>query len=644
MLWVNLKVRMRRLFPKTACLLFFLLLGCAKLSVEDCKNNLDDDGDGDLDCQDDECRGQGPCQFENCQNGVDDDGDGATDCQDLACAQQPFCLPEGNCADGVDNDQDNVIDCNDVDCADDGPCLPETVCDDGLDSDLDNLIDCADPDCALACSEDCSDGEDNDQDNLVDCQDPSCANDPICSGGAIGDACTSDPECAGDVCLEEAVDGFPSGYCSQNCDLAVGVCDAPGDGLCIDVGLPTGLCLDACLVASPDCSAGYSCVDVSGGLGQGVCFPACTNNNQCPTTNICNPDDGFCAQFLEDCDNNADDDEDGLVDCADAGCLQDPGCADFEDCFDGIDNDADGAVDCVDSSCAVSCANACLSPINPTLPTVQNSTNTGHANVADGSCQLNPISGPPGGGGGDVVYRVVSNVAGLLDLSLTSATADLGLFVHTVCGNSVTETGCSDIFLAGGTETLQVPITPGQPLFVFVGGFSAPDQGQYTLNMEILPGATPEQCNDGQDNDLDGTIDCQDANCAANCANACADPDGLFQSTSGSTTGHSNTSDGTCQLFPVAGPPGGGGPDVVYRAVTATAGVLTLTLFSDVDLGLFVQTTCGDINTEIGCADDFFGPGSTETLSGTLPANQELFIFVGGFDASQSGPYILQVN
>ena len=101
---------MRRLFPRASCLLLLIFLGCAKIAVEDCKNNIDDDNDGDSDCQDSECRGPGPCQFENCQNGLDDDGDGATDCQDLACSQQPFCQPESSCSDGLDNDQDTDID------------------------------------------------------------------------------------------------------------------------------------------------------------------------------------------------------------------------------------------------------------------------------------------------------------------------------------------------------------------------------------------------------------------------------------------------------------------------------------------------------------------------------------------------------
>jgi hypothetical protein len=624
------------------CLALFLLLlvGCVKAASEDCANNLDDDNDGDTDCFDSECRGQGPCQFEDCQNDLDDDGDGATDCQDLACVQQPFCRPEANCNDNQDDDSDGDVDCDDVDCAFNDLCRPEFLCDDNLDNDQDGAADCADSDCDSSCVEDCSDGQDNDQDAAIDCQDPDCVNDIACSGDSIGAPCTADPECDGDVCLEEAVDGFPSGYCSQDCVLAQGVCNSSGDGLCIDVSFGTGLglCLDACQVAASNCSTGYACVDVSNGQGQGVCFPACTDDAQCPATDICNPDNGFCATVQEDCQNGVDDDDDQVVECADLGCAQQPACDNFEDCFDNIDNNGDGAVDCADAGCALACANGCLAPVNPSVPSAQNHNTAGHANVSDGSCQLNPISGPPGGGGGDVVYRVVSNQSGILDLSLTSPAADLGLFVQTACGNLASEIGCSDIFLAGGTETLQVDILAGQPLFVFVGGFSAAEQGAYVLNIAVSGGA-PEVCSDTVDNDQDGAIDCNDPNCAAACANGCADPDNLSLSTLGNSQNHGNVSDGSCQL--AFG--GGGGGDVVYRAVTASAGTLTLTMQSNADLGIFLQEFCGDAASEFACADDFIA-GGTEQVQVSLPANQEFFIFVGGFNGAQAGPYILQVN
>ncbi len=57
---------------------------------------------------------------------------------------------------------------------------------------------------------------------------------------------------------------------------------------------------------------------------------------------------------LEICDNGVDDNDDGLVDCADPDCAGVPHCQSedtLEFCSDGIDNDGDGLVDCFDPGC-----------------------------------------------------------------------------------------------------------------------------------------------------------------------------------------------------------------------------------------------------------------------------------------------------
>ena len=45
-----------------------------------------------------------PCIVEDCENGVDDDSDGFVDCDDEDCFGQPPCDPETNCGDGQDNE------------------------------------------------------------------------------------------------------------------------------------------------------------------------------------------------------------------------------------------------------------------------------------------------------------------------------------------------------------------------------------------------------------------------------------------------------------------------------------------------------------------------------------------------------------
>gem|GEM_PF-2776137 len=56
-----------------------------------CDNAIDDDGDGDVDCDDSECAEASECIDELCDNEVDDDGDGDVDCDDSECAEVLGC-------------------------------------------------------------------------------------------------------------------------------------------------------------------------------------------------------------------------------------------------------------------------------------------------------------------------------------------------------------------------------------------------------------------------------------------------------------------------------------------------------------------------------------------------------------------------
>ncbi len=96
---------------------------------EICNNQLDDDGDGDVDCLDTDCAGATICLFaqENCTNGTDDDFDGDVDCEDADCANAAACQPQEDCTNGIDDDGDGNTDCADTDCSQTVGCL-EQVC------------------------------------------------------------------------------------------------------------------------------------------------------------------------------------------------------------------------------------------------------------------------------------------------------------------------------------------------------------------------------------------------------------------------------------------------------------------------------------------------------------------------------------
>jgi hypothetical protein len=104
---------------------------------EICDNGIDDDGDGKIDCADEDCADFSGCMtveyaapFEEiCNNDIDDDGDGKIDCADEDCASFPGCMTadyaapfEHDCSNGIDDDGDGDTDCDDSDCSLDSNC------------------------------------------------------------------------------------------------------------------------------------------------------------------------------------------------------------------------------------------------------------------------------------------------------------------------------------------------------------------------------------------------------------------------------------------------------------------------------------------------------------------------------------------
>lgn len=97
-----------------------------------CRDGVDDDCDGALDCADSDCTGSPLCTstctptgrnelgVAACTNGLDDDCDGRFDCNDPDCS--PFG-PMGECCDGRDNNGDGNVDEFTCRCFDDDACF-----------------------------------------------------------------------------------------------------------------------------------------------------------------------------------------------------------------------------------------------------------------------------------------------------------------------------------------------------------------------------------------------------------------------------------------------------------------------------------------------------------------------------------------
>lgn len=187
-------------------------------------------------------------------------------------------------------------------------------------------------------------------------------------------------------------------------------------------------------------------------------------------------------------------------------------CSGPEQCNDNEDNDKDGKTDCADPECAASCADPCASAVVLTDGATMAGTTNGHANTQDASCSSKQGSGP------EVVYQFTATKAGVLDLTLTAPSANLGLSARATCGVSMSEMGCAD-HAAGedATERLKIAVTEGQLVFIVVQGYTSSDAGAFALSAENRA----ITCGDGH---TDGAEACDDGNttsgdgCSATCS------------------------------------------------------------------------------------------------------------------------------
>jgi len=130
--------------------------------------------------------------------------------------------------------------------------------------------------------------------------------------------------------------------------FVVGNCITNHD-ICADIDLP-----GRATKALPDDD--FSCLEVENSIN--LCTDGLDNDNDglvdcadedCQALEICN-ERSFVA-----CNDLFDNDGDGLIDCNDPDCFVFNICFEQDEiCNDGIDNDRDGLIDCLDDSCASS--------------------------------------------------------------------------------------------------------------------------------------------------------------------------------------------------------------------------------------------------------------------------------------------------
>ncbi|MDA3865099.1 MAG: hypothetical protein PF689_14655 [Deltaproteobacteria bacterium] len=256
---------------------------------EICNNEIDDDGNGHIDCDDQDCFASDLCNEleEICNNGIDDNGNGDVDCDDSACSEHTACqTPAEICDNEIDDDGDGHVDCDDQDCFEFSECIDiAEICDNEIDDDEDGFADCFDIDCLgdSACNitgEDCDNGLDDDSDGDTDCDDSDCSYAPNCLLGIECDP-VSDFGCSIMPGSDESCyfnETTMEGYCYSSLGTV-----APGDSctdtvecvpgyVCFADFLGNSTCKKLChLAAQGECEV--LCYDAYGSPDYGICLP-----------------------------------------------------------------------------------------------------------------------------------------------------------------------------------------------------------------------------------------------------------------------------------------------------------------------------------------------------------------------------------
>ncbi|MGL1935861.1 MAG: fibro-slime domain-containing protein [Fibrobacterales bacterium] len=405
-----------------------------------CNDTQDNDGDGHVDCLDQDCLGFDICTGDgadgsSAQGAESNDGqlpDGtvrisSSSDEELSPSEAAYLMQEnspGECQDGIDNDSNGLIDCYDPGCGALIFChIPSEntalFCNDSVDNDGDGKIDCLDESCKIFqfCDDpaenslrECTDGVDNDDDDLVDCEDQPCKSFIVCqdplenTGVQCNDGYDNDQDGLIDCDDSQFCQNFS--WCQEPLENTAQQCadgidnDEDGSVDCDD----KEFCKDYSWCQEPLENTAAQCGDGLDNDGDGLvdceditvnCTDAlgCDTLQTCETFAVCQPYENTEAL----CSDGEDNDNNGFIDCGDEGCADLIICDSREEtitqCQDGIDNDDNGDKDCDDrkcqqySFCAENNSKSCYDGIDNDLD--------GFMDCEDDECQLLPVCGSP---------------------------------------------------------------------------------------------------------------------------------------------------------------------------------------------------------------------------------------------------------
>jgi uncharacterized protein (DUF779 family) len=288
-----------------------------------------------------------------------------------------------------------------------------------------------------------------------------------------------------------------------------------------------------------------------------------------------------------------------------------------QECSDKRDDDDDDLIDCADPDCDCEC------PVGVLSSTPFSGSTAGGHDFGAGSCG--------GDGAPDLSLVWTPPSTGRYRISAEGVSFGTVLYVQEgdVCGGA--ELACNDDDLFGSDSAVELALDGGMPVIITVDGFGA-GAGEYVLDITALPEL---DCADGNDEDEDGAVDCEDDDCDCTCPlehlGSVLGP-AVY---AGSTAARSDLGPGSCG--------GDGAADASFVWTAPKAGAFRIdTAGSSFDTLLRVQqgNVCG--GAEIACDDDT-GPGLTSEIALVLAAGESIVITVDGGLPGALGDFVLNI-
>ena len=476
--------------------------------------------------------GTAPCDDGDACTVLDACADGAcqpgalVDCDDGDACTADKCDPDVGCVhEAVACDDDNL--CTEDSCDPDTGCAYHPLeCSDGLwctgpeacSPELGCVVgDMPSPDDGIDCTEDLCDEEldkyvhiphssmcqDDDECTANVCDEQSgCLSFPIdCDDGDPGTIDSCDPLLG---CLHDLVPCDDSDACTQDLvDVQTGECvhlekKCNDDSVCTQDSCDPDV---GCVFAPVSCDDDNPCTQdtcdpVTGCQHSGVPLNGalCDDGDPCTGPDTCHG--GLCIPLgptcVENCDNEKDDDSDGLVDCGDPDCADEPNCD-------------------PDPTCIIDGEIACDSTVSGEL--AANGGIFQSYSCVDGLFPLN-----------EQVFEFVADCTTTATIELQSMFPfPWGQDPMLVLAVLDAQTGCQPAACIAGAGVLvpepaviELDVKAGHKYYLVVDGMTLgifPNQS-FTLSVDCgCPAVPDEVCGNDKDDDGDGLVDCQDPNC-----------------------------------------------------------------------------------------------------------------------------------